>query len=90
MSRSVARVMDGKPKGTKEFMEQYLEARDAGARDLVQGHLPLVRRLCRSFDGSRGPQHDLMQVGTIGLLKAIERYDPQPGTNKANGPHKPE
>ena len=76
--------------GTKEFLELCMEAVDPGAHDLVQGHIPLVRRLCRRFDRSGEPQHDLMQGGTIGLLKAIERYDPQPGINKVNGPHKPE
>ena len=46
------------------------------ARDrLVKDHLALVYRLCRRFVISGEPLEDLAQVGTIGLLKAIEKYD---------------
>jgi len=47
---------------------------------LVEDHLPLVRRLCRRFYHSGEPLEDLVQVGTIGLLKAIRKYDPNRGS----------
>ena len=69
---------------TMELWDLYREARDArdpGVREhLVIDHLPLVRRLCRRFDRSGVPLDDLMQVGTIGLLKAIKKFDPELGT----------
>jgi len=69
---------------TKELWGLYREARDAreaGVQErLVIDYLPLVRRLCRRFDRSGEPLDDLMQVGTIGLLKAIKKFDPEPGT----------
>ena len=55
--------------------------KDASARDrLVVKYLPLVRRLCRRFSHSGESQEDLVQVGTIGLLKAAERFDPDRGS----------
>lgn len=47
--------------------------------ELVRMHMPLVAHLVRRF-GDRGESHDdLMQVGAIGLLKAIDRFDADRG-----------
>ena len=68
--------------GTKELLDLWRESGNPDARDrLVSDHLPLVRRLCRRFSYSGEPLDDLMQVGTIGLLKAIKKFDPQLGSN---------
>jgi RNA polymerase sigma-B factor len=57
-----------------------LHAGDAGARaELVERHLPLVRHLARRFAGGVESLEDLEQVGAIGLLNAIDRYDPASG-----------
>jgi RNA polymerase sigma-B factor len=57
-----------------------LHAGDPGARDeLVERHLPLVRHLARRFAGGAESMEDLEQVGAIGLLNAIDRYDPASG-----------
>jgi RNA polymerase sigma-B factor len=46
------------------------------ARDsLVALHLPLVEHLARRFAGRGEPLDDLVQVGTIGLIKAVDRFD---------------
>jgi RNA polymerase sigma-B factor len=47
---------------------------------MVAHHLPLVHRLCRKFSHSGEPLEDLVQVGALGLIKAIEKYEPQRGT----------
>jgi len=39
----------------------------------------LVHRLCRRFMGSGEPLEDLVQVGSIGLLKAVQKFDPSRG-----------
>jgi RNA polymerase sigma-B factor len=50
------------------------------ARDgLVQLHLPLVEHCARRFRNRGEPFEDLVQVGTIGLLKSIDRFDPERG-----------
>jgi RNA polymerase sigma-B factor len=42
---------------------------------LVELHLPLVEYLARRFAGRGEPLDDLIQVGTIGLIKAVDRFD---------------
>ncbi|MEP7178644.1 MAG: SigB/SigF/SigG family RNA polymerase sigma factor [Pseudonocardiales bacterium] len=46
---------------------------------LVEAHMPLVIYLARRFSGRNEPMNDLVQVGSIGLLKAIDRFDPSRG-----------
>lgn len=46
---------------------------------LAEMHLPLVRYLARRFTGRNAPFEDIVQVGSIGLLKAIDRFDPDRG-----------
>jgi RNA polymerase sigma-B factor len=49
----------------------------AALRDqLVELHMPLVIYLARRFSGRNEPMADLIQVGSIGLIKAIDRFDP--------------
>jgi RNA polymerase sigma-B factor len=45
--------------------------------ELVTLHLPLVEHLTRRFLNRGEPYDDLLQVGTIGLIKAIDRFDPE-------------
>src|SRR6187397_327801 len=49
--------------------------RDAARDDLVRLHLPLVEHCARRFRNRGEPLEDLVQVGTIGLLKSIDRFD---------------
>ena len=50
------------------------------ARDeLVHLHLPLVEHCARRFRNRGEPFEDLVQVGTIGLLKSIDRFDSDRG-----------
>jgi len=46
---------------------------------LAEQHMPLVLYLARRYSGRSEPMDDLIQVGAIGLLKAIDRYDPDRG-----------
>jgi RNA polymerase sigma-B factor len=46
---------------------------------LVELHMPLVVYLARRFTGRNEPMNDLVQVGAIGLIKAIDRFDPSRG-----------
>jgi RNA polymerase sigma-B factor len=47
--------------------------------DLVTLNLPLVQFLARRFRDRGEPLEDLVQVGTIGLIKAVDRFDPERG-----------
>ncbi len=64
---------------SQELLKAYHEGDlDARAR-LVEQHLPLVRSLARRYAGRGEPLDDLVQVGSIGLIKAIDRFDPDRG-----------
>jgi RNA polymerase sigma-B factor len=51
------------------------EARDA----LIASHLPLVEHVAKTFIDLRVDRADLVQVGTIGLIRALDRFDPARG-----------
>ena len=77
-------VIDGKAAGAEILLDRWRESGDLEAWDsLVSDHLPLVGRLCRRFAHLGEPLEDLVQVGTIGLLKAINKFDPLRGNNFA-------
>ena len=60
----------------RELLRRYHEAGDAAAREaLVERHLPLVRSLARRYAGRGESLEDIEQVGAIGLIKAIDRYE---------------
>ncbi|KKK76626.1 hypothetical protein LCGC14_2861760, partial [marine sediment metagenome] len=61
---------------TYELFTQYREDPDPAIRDeLVKMYLNLVEYLARRFKNRGEPLEDLVQVGTIGLIKAIDRFD---------------
>lgn len=47
---------------------------------LIAEHMPLVRALARRFANRGEPLDDLISTGTLGLINAIDRFDPQQGT----------
>jgi RNA polymerase sigma-B factor len=61
---------------TRELFVRYHESGDEEARDeLVEMYLNLVKYLASRFRNRGEPIDDLVQVGTIGLIKAIDRFD---------------
>lgn len=65
---------------TRELFRRYKEDGDMEAREqLVMSHLNLVRFLANKFKNRGEPLDDLVQVGYLGLLKAIDRFDPDRG-----------
>jgi RNA polymerase sigma-B factor len=60
----------------KLLFQRYLETRDPAARDaLVERFLPLARQLARRYQRAEEPLDDLIQVASLGLVKAIDRFD---------------
>jgi RNA polymerase sigma-B factor len=70
--------------GTREdrrLLIRYHEQGDPSAREeLVERFLPLARQLARRYQRQNEPLDDLMQVASMGLVKAIDRFDPSRGT----------
>lgn len=65
---------------THELFRRYKEEGDVEAREkLVMSHMNLVRFLANKFKNRGEPLDDLIQVGHLGLLKAIDRFDPSRG-----------
>jgi RNA polymerase sigma-B factor len=63
------------------LFHRYNAKRDPDLRRaLVERFLPLVRSLACRYAHGPEPMDDLVQVGSIGLLKAIDRFDPDRGT----------
>jgi RNA polymerase sigma-B factor len=67
--------------GSETLFVRWQQNGDRQARDeLVQRFLPLARKLARRYSGAREPFDDLLQVASLGLVKAIDRYDLSRGT----------
>ena len=59
---------------------RYRASGDPREREqLIERYLPLARRLARRYARGQEPFDDLMQVACIGLVKAVDRYDPERG-----------
>jgi RNA polymerase sigma-B factor len=63
------------------LLQRYHQDGDTAAREeLVERFLPLARQLARRYKGGSEPLDDLVQVASVGLLKAIDRFDPSRST----------
>jgi RNA polymerase sigma-B factor len=49
--------------------------------ELITGHLPVVQHIARRFAGRGEPTDDLEQAGTVGLLNAVDRFEPDRGVD---------
>lgn len=76
------------PQGRAAARDLFIELRrlpDGSAEraelrnSLVRMHLPLVEHLARRFRNRGEPLDDLTQVATIGLIKSVDRFDPERG-----------
>jgi RNA polymerase sigma-B factor len=73
-ARDLARLSD------EELLDMHYRDGDLAARDeLVDRFMPFARKLAVRYMHSREPMDDLVQVASIGLLNAIERFDPELG-----------
>ena len=71
-----------RPSGTPtaQRLREFAATRDATLRaELIEEHLYLVERLARRFESRGEPFDDLVQAGSIGLIKAVDRFDPELG-----------
>ncbi|WP_405627531.1 RNA polymerase sigma factor SigF [Streptomyces sp. NBC_00016] len=73
--RSGARAMFIELRKLENTSAEYAEMRN----QLVRMHLPLVEHLARRFRNRGEPLDDLTQVATIGLIKSVDRFDPERG-----------
>ncbi|MBX5435651.1 MAG: RNA polymerase sporulation sigma factor SigK [Alicyclobacillaceae bacterium] len=72
---------------TKEQEKRYFERWKAGDRAayhaLIEHNLRLVAHVAKKFDSCGIDHDDLISIGTVGLIKAVETYQPTKGTKFA-------
>jgi RNA polymerase sigma-B factor len=67
---------------TDVLAARWQDEHDQQARDaLVERYLPMARRLARRYRSANEPFDDLFQVASLGLVAAIDRFDPQRGVS---------
>jgi RNA polymerase sigma-B factor len=65
----------------RQLLIRYHRAGDIAAREeLAERFLPLARDLALRYTYTDEPFDDLLQVASLGLVKAIDRFDPERGT----------
>lgn len=65
---------------TQQIFEEFCRTRDPELRArLVERHTRLVRHIAYKFANRGEPVEDLIQVGSLALVKAIDRYNPSVG-----------
>lgn len=64
----------------RDRFRAYRETGDRAIRDeLIEAHLRLAEHLARRFNNRGVPLDDLVQVAALGLVKAVERFEPERG-----------
>jgi RNA polymerase sigma-B factor len=80
MGATAIRHLQGREPDGRELFRRWREDRDQDAREqLVHRHLSLARKLATRYGRTQEPFEDLLQVASLGLLKAIDRFDPERG-----------
>jgi RNA polymerase sigma-B factor len=65
---------------TAALFERFRSTRDPALREqLVEQFLPLARQLARRYQRGGEPLDDLVQVASLGLVKAVDRFDSSRG-----------
>ncbi|MGH3837620.1 MAG: sigma factor, partial [Pseudonocardiaceae bacterium] len=81
-SESSAATRDGEYAHLVPLQRRYAElAADDPARQrlreqLISGYLPMAEHIARRFAGRGEPLDDLVQVATVGLINAVDRFEP--------------
>jgi RNA polymerase sigma-B factor len=83
--RRTANAQDLRPnasggRGDAELLRRFARSRDPRLREqLVHRYLPLARYAASQYTRGSEPFDDLLQVASVGLLKALDRFDPTHG-----------
>ncbi|MBB5934291.1 RNA polymerase sigma-B factor [Streptomyces zagrosensis] len=74
-ARALTQVLFAELSGLEPGSTEHARVRTA----LIEANLPLVRYAAARFRSRNEPIEDVIQVGTIGLINAIDRFDPHRG-----------
>jgi RNA polymerase sigma-B factor len=70
---------DDRTREANELFERLSQGDTAAREALVERFLPLARQLARRYQRAKEPLDDLVQVASIGRVKAVDRFDPSRG-----------
>jgi RNA polymerase sigma-B factor len=72
--------MESKLQKDDELWRRFAESRDPAIREeLVRRNMPFAKRLALRYRGASESFDDLLQVANLGLLNAVDRFDPERG-----------
>lgn len=71
------------PAEEKELMEKMKRGDRQARSELIEHNLRLVSHIIKKYYSACGEQEDLISIGTIGLIKAIDSFDADKGTRLA-------
>jgi RNA polymerase sigma-32 factor len=76
----VGKIKPLSPEREYELAVRYYETKDRdAAHELIVSHLPFVVKVAFQYRNYMLPMQDLIQEGTIGLMKSLKRFDPYKG-----------
>lgn len=64
---------------TRDALDEVVELGDAARRELIMANTRLVISIAKKYQGRGLPLPDLIQEGNLGLMKAVDRFDPARG-----------
>lgn len=67
----------------KKYLELYKKGNEEARNILIEHNLRLVAHIVKKFANNSEETEDLISIGTIGLIKAINTFDPNKGTRLA-------
>ena len=72
------------PEEELKYLTKFKEEQDEYAKEvLIERNMRLVAHIAKKYNNSNEDQDDLISIGTIGLIKAIETYNIDKGTRLA-------
>ena len=63
----------------RQCLEEMAQGSQAARQKLIEHNLRLVAHIIKKYYASQNDQEDLISIGTIGLIKAIDTFDPAKG-----------
>jgi RNA polymerase sigma-B factor len=80
MRATVEGTRTSQPREEERLWRRFAAGRDPADRErLVELYMPLARRMAGRYAGVSEPYEDLLQVASLGLLNAVDRFDPNRG-----------
>ncbi|MBC8531143.1 flagellar biosynthesis protein FliA [Christensenellaceae bacterium NSJ-53] len=72
-----------KPEEEQEALQAYHAGDQQAKNKLIERNLRLVAHIAKKYEGGNRSTEDMISIGTIGLIKAVNTYDGSKGTQLA-------